>query len=99
MCKIARSQTQGHEIDGLSSSNTFSITVAISLQTDQSVYNYCMRPFFGWWANIIGIQIEEGIENIVEDMVDNGFTVLESTLCASRTCTSQRTIQRKIPSI
>ena len=47
---------------------------------------YSLRRVIGWWANIIGIQIEEGIENIVEDtvvedMVDSRFAVLKSTLC------------------
>ena len=39
------------------------------------------RYVIGWWVNIIGIQIEEGIENAVEDMVDSRFAVLKSTLC------------------
>ena len=98
MCKIARSQTQGYEIDELSSSNRLCITVAISLQTDQRVYNYCMRPFIGWWASIIGIQIEEGIENIVEDMVDSEFAVLESTLCIANVYIAA-SHPEKIPSI
>ena len=38
------------------------------------------KCIIGQWANIIGIQIEEGIE-IVEDMVDSSFAVLKSTMC------------------